>query len=210
MKLPVSWLREFIDLPRTITVEKIAAAFVKVGFEVEAIIDPAAAIKGPLKVGKVLTIEELSGHKKPIRYVGLDLGEKKIRYVICGATNFAVGDLVVVALPGAVLPGNFTISARQTYGHLSDGMICSARELGLGDDHSGIIVISEKVKIGTDALAAIGANDPIIDIAVNPDRGYAMSVRGAARELAMALDLTFKDIPRAKILSSLEIGRAHV
>ena len=204
MKLPVSWLREFVDLPRTITVEKIAAAFVKVGFEVEAIIDPAAAIKGPIKVGKVLSIEELSGHKKPIRYVGLDLGEKKVRFVICGATNFVVGDLVVVALPGAVLPGDFTISARQTYGHLSDGMICSARELGLGDDHSGIIVISEKVKIGTDALVAIGANDPIIDIAVNPDRGYAMSVRGASRELAMALGLPFKDLPRATILSSLE------
>ena len=87
MKLPVSWLREFVDLPRTITVEKIAAAFVKVGFEVEAIIDPAAAIKGPIKVGKVLTIEELSGHKKPIRYVGLDLGEKKVRFVKIGRAH---------------------------------------------------------------------------------------------------------------------------
>ena len=204
MKLPISWLREFVALPRATTVDKIVAAFVKVGFEVEGVINPAAGITGPIKVGKVLTIEELSGHKKPIRYVGLDLAEKKTRYVICGATNFSVGDLVVVALPGAILPGNFVISARQTYGHLSDGMICSARELGLGEDHSGIIVIESSPKIGSDGLAAIGADDPVIDIAVNPDRGYAMSVRGAARELAMALKVPFKDLSRTKILTNLE------
>jgi len=186
MKLPLSWLSEFVAFPKSITVEKIVEAFVKVGFEVEGVDNPAANIKGPLVIGRVDSIEELTGHKKPIRYVGLDCGEKKIRYVICGATNFEIGDLVVVALPGAILPGNFAISARETYGKTSNGMICSSRELGLGDDHNGIIVIDdEKVKVGSEALGVLGANDPIIDIAVNPDRGYAMSVRGAARELAM-------------------------
>ncbi|MBU6254566.1 MAG: phenylalanine--tRNA ligase subunit beta, partial [Acidobacteria bacterium] len=204
MKLPLSWLSEFVEFPKTISVADIAAGFVKVGFEVESIDNPAEKIKGPLLVGKVLTIEELTGHKKPIRYVGLDCGEAKTRYVICGATNFVAGDLVVVALPGAILPGNFAISARETYGKTSNGMICSSKELGLGDEHSGIIVLDSKAKIGSPALKVLGADDPIIDIAVNPDRGYAMSVRGAARELAMALGLGFKDISSKALIASLE------
>ena len=205
MKLALSWIREFVDLPPSITVEKIVAAFIKIGFEVEGVSNPADAITGPIKIGRVLSIEELEGHKKPIRYVSLEMGEKEPRYVICGARNFSVGDLVVVALPGAVLPGDFTIAARQTYGKISDGMICSSRELGLGDDHSGIIVIADaKVKPGQDALTALGANDPVIDISVNPDRGYAMSIRGASRELAMALGRPFKDLDKKTLLSSLE------
>ncbi|NCZ58263.1 MAG: phenylalanine--tRNA ligase subunit beta, partial [Actinobacteria bacterium] len=182
MKLPLSWLREFVTFPKNISLDVIVAGFVKVGFEVEGVENPASNIKGPLVVGKVESIEELTGLKKPIRYVGLDCGEKQRRFVICGATNFETGDYVVVALPGAVLPGNFAISARETYGKTSNGMICSAREIGLGDDHNGIIVLKEKnLKVGAPALAVLGADDPIIDIAVNPDRGYAMSVRGAAR-----------------------------
>ncbi|MEY4163079.1 MAG: hypothetical protein RLZZ79_31 [Actinomycetota bacterium] len=204
MKLPLSWLAEFVVFPKRIDVAKIVDAFVKVGFEVEGITNPAAAITGPLRVGTVVSIEELTGHKKPIRYVGLDLSEKEIRFVICGATNFEVGDQVVVSLPGAILPGNFAISARETYGRTSNGMICSARELGLGDDHSGIIVLDGDFKNGTDAVTALGIDDPIIDIAVNPDRGYAMSIRGAARELAMSLALPFKDIDGKKLLGSLE------
>jgi len=203
MKLPLSWLAEFIAFPKGFKVETAVNAFVKVGFEVEEVINPAENIKGPIKVGTVLTIEELSGLRKPIRYVGLDLGEKETRYVICGATNFQVGDQVVVALPGAVLPGEFAISARETYGRISNGMICSARELALGEDHGGIIVLSGKHKNGSDALVALGANDPIIDIAVNPDRGYAMSVRGAARELAMALGIAFNDVDRKALLAKL-------
>ena len=205
MKLPLSWLREFVDLPKSISIDEIVAGFVKVGFEVEGVENPASAIQGPLVIGRVQTIEELSGLKKPIRYVGLDCGESKVRQVICGATNFEAGDLVVVALPGAVLPGNFAISARETYGKTSNGMICSSRELGLGDDHSGIIVIQDKkVKPGAKALEVLGADDPIIDIAVNPDRGYAMSVRGASRELAMALNRPFKDVNAKTLVSALE------
>jgi phenylalanyl-tRNA synthetase beta chain len=142
----------------------------------------------------VLTIEEITEFKKPIRYVGLDCGEKEIRYVICGATNFAVGDIVVAALPGAVLPGEFKIGSRETYGKTSNGMICSARELGLGDDHSGIMVFAEgEIEIGSDAIVGLEINDTIFDVAVNPDRGYALSIRGIAREVAGSLGLTFKD-----------------
>ncbi|NDE71362.1 MAG: phenylalanine--tRNA ligase subunit beta [Actinobacteria bacterium] len=205
MKIPQSWLAEFITFPKNITPSQIAEAFVKVGFEVEGIENPADKIKGPLRIGKVLEIEELTGLKKPIRYVALDCGEKSTRYVICGARNFEVGDLVVVALPGAVLPGDFAISARETYGRMSNGMICSSRELGLGDDHSGIIVVEKSAaKVGANAIDVLEMNDPIIDIAINPDRGYAMSIRGAARELAMSLGRPFVDIDSKKLISNLE------
>ena len=126
--------------------------------------------------------------------MGLDCGEKEVRYVICGATNFAVGDVVIAALPGAVLPGDFNIAARETYGKVSNGMICSSRELGLGEDHSGIMVFAEDdVAIGSDAIVGLEINDTIFDIAVNPDRGYALSIRGVAREIAGSLGLKFTD-----------------
>jgi len=198
MKIPLSWLKEFITLPAKITSEQISQAFVKVGFEIESIEEQGADLKGPLVVGKVLSIEELSEHKKPIRFVGLDVGEKKTRYVICGARNFKVNDLVVVALPGALLPGDFKISARETYGKISDGMICSAKEIGISDEHAGIIVLQEG-KIGQDAIALLDVRDVIFDVSVNPDRGYAMSVRGLARELAGSLQVKYVDPADPKI-----------
>ncbi|MCX6448551.1 MAG: phenylalanine--tRNA ligase subunit beta [Actinobacteria bacterium] len=194
MRAPLSWIREFVEIPKNISVDQIAEGLVRVGFEVEEVIESGAGLTGPLKFAKVLTIEEVTEFKKPIRYVGLDCGEKEVRYVICGATNFAVGDLVVAALPGAVLPGDFKIAARETYGKTSNGMICSSRELGLGEDHSGIMVFAEgDVAIGSDAIAGLEINDTIFDIAVNPDRGYALSIRGIAREVAGALGLKFVD-----------------
>ena len=198
MKIPLSWLKEFVTLPAKITSEQISQAFVKVGFEIESIEEQGADLKGPLVVGKVLSIEELSEHKKPIRFVGLDVGEKKTRYVICGARNFKVNDLVVVALPGALLPGDFKISARETYGKISDGMICSAKEIGISDEHAGIIVLQEG-KIGQDAIALLDVRDVIFDVSVNPDRGYAMSVRGLARELAGSLQVKYVDPADPKI-----------
>jgi phenylalanyl-tRNA synthetase beta chain len=193
MKFPVSWVKEFVELPAGITSAELENALVKVGFEVEEIIESGADLTGPLVVGKVESIKELEGLKKPIRYVGLDCGEGEIRYVICGARNFEVGDHIVAALPGAVLPGNFVISARETYSHTSNGMICSGRELGISNDHNGIINLPKSTKIGADAISLLEINDTIIDIAVNPDRGYALSIRGIARELAASLGVKFKD-----------------
>lgn len=194
MRAPLSWIREFVEIPASISAEQISDALIRVGFEVEEIITEGAGLTGPLTFGKVLSIEEITEFKKPIRYVGLDCGEAETRYVICGATNFVVGDLVVVALPGAVLPGDFKIGARETYGRTSNGMICSARELGMGDDHSGIMTFAEgSVTIGADAIEALMINDVIFDIAINPDRGYALSIRGISREVAGALNLPFTD-----------------
>ena len=194
MRAPLSWIKEFVDIPASVTADQISDGLIRVGFEVEEIIYQGSDLNGPLKFAKVLSIEEITEFKKPIRYVGLDCGEGETRYVICGATNFAVGDLVVAALPGAILPGDFKIGARETYGKTSNGMICSARELGISEDHEGIMVFAEgEVTIGADAIEALQINDVIFDVAVNPDRGYALSIRGIAREVAGSLDLKFTD-----------------
>lgn len=194
MRAPLSWIKDFVEIPETITAEQISDALIRVGFEVEEVIVQGADLTGPLKFGKVLSIEEITEFKKPIRYVGLDCAEGETRFVICGATNFAVGDIVCVAIPGAVLPGNFAISARETYGKTSNGMICSARELGISDDHAGIMTFAAgTVTVGADAIEALSINDVIFDIAVNPDRGYALSIRGVAREVAASLGLKYTD-----------------
>jgi phenylalanyl-tRNA synthetase beta chain len=194
MRVPVSWLREYVDLPADLDVDALEKAFVRVGLEVEEIHDLSSTVDGPLLAGRVASIEELTGLKKPIRYCRVDVGEAEPRGIICGATNFATGDLVVVALPGAVLPGGFEITARKTYGRVSDGMICSARELGLGDDHSGIIVLPAGVAApGDQARPIVGLDEIVVELAVTPDRGYCLSIRGLARELSHSLGVAFRD-----------------
>ncbi|MEV4557996.1 phenylalanine--tRNA ligase subunit beta [Kitasatospora sp. NPDC049285] len=197
MRVPLSWLREYVDLPAGETGRDVAARLVRAGLEVETVEQLGTDIKGPLVVGEVLSIEELSGFKKPIRHcfvnVGAANGTGEPQEIVCGATNFQVGDKVVVILPGGVLPGPFPISARQTYGHTSAGMICSARELGMGDDHNGIIVLPPEFEPGTDAIELLQLADEVLDIAVTPDRGYCLSMRGVAREAAAAYGLPLAD-----------------
>ena len=209
MLAPLSWIKEFVDIPSAVTAEEISDGLIRVGFEVEEIIEKGLDLSGPLVFAKVLSIEEIVEFKKPIRYVGIDCGEGTTRFVICGATNFSVGDVVVAALPGAVLPGDFKIGARETYGKTSNGMICSARELGISDDHTGIMVMNEnEVAIGADAIADLQINDVIFDVAINPDRGYALSIRGIAREIAGALALTFTDpVDALRSLKFKETGK---
>jgi phenylalanyl-tRNA synthetase beta chain len=209
MRAPLSWIKEFVAIPDSVTPEQISDGLIRVGFEVEEIIKQGADLTGPLVFAKVLSIEELTDFKKPVRYVGLDCGEKETRFVICGATNFIVGDFIAAALPGAVLPGDFAIGARETYGKTSNGMICSARELGLGEDHSGIMTFSEgTVTIGEDAIEGLMINDVIFDVAVNPDRGYALSIRGIAREIAGSLNLKFTDpVDALRDLTFADTGR---
>ncbi|HEX3789989.1 MAG TPA: phenylalanine--tRNA ligase subunit beta [Pseudonocardiaceae bacterium] len=203
MRVPVSWLTERLVLPEfdddteKSLAERFAEVFVRVGFEVEEVIE-LGDVTGPLVVGRVVEFEQLAGFKKPIRYCQVQVGEDgeadAVRGIVCGAQNFVEGDLVVVALPGAVLPGGFAIAARKTYGHVSDGMICSVHELGLGDDHSGILVLPGGTAApGTDAAELLGLSDTVIDLDITADRGYCFSVRGLARELACALDVDFRD-----------------
>ncbi|MFF0396355.1 phenylalanine--tRNA ligase subunit beta [Streptomyces sp. NPDC005248] len=198
MRVPLSWLREYVDLPATETGRDVQANLVAVGLEVETVEQIGAGLKGPLVVGQVLTIEELEGFKKPIRFCTVDVGSAngtgEPQEIVCGARNFAVGDKVVVVLPGAVLPGDFAIAARKTYGRTSHGMICSTDELGMGDDGThGIIVLPPEHEVGTDAIELLELVDEVLDIAVTPDRGYCLSMRGVARETAIAYGLPLRD-----------------
>ncbi|MBN9734248.1 MULTISPECIES: phenylalanine--tRNA ligase subunit beta [unclassified Pseudonocardia] len=194
MRVSASWLARHVDpaaLPAS--PEEIGEAFVRVGLEVEDI-HPAPEISGPVTVARVLEISELTGFKKPIRYCRVGFEGDRSRQVVCGATNFTVGDLVVVTEPGAVLPGGFAIASRTTYGHVSDGMIASAKELGLGADHAGILVLPPgTAEPGDDAVTVLGLAEPVVELAVTPDRGYCFAVRGLARELATSLGADFTD-----------------
>jgi phenylalanyl-tRNA synthetase beta chain len=199
MRVPLSWLREYAALPDDLDGRTLADALIRVGLEVETVEQAGVEISGPLVIGKVLAYEvEVHSNGKSIRWCQVDVGPHNdrsgSRSVVCGAHNFEVGDFVVVALPGTVLPGGFGISARKTYGHVSDGMICSARELGLGDDHSGILVLDEAdLAPGADAAPLLQLRDEVLDIAVTPDRGYCLSIRGIAREAAQAFGVAFTD-----------------
>ncbi|MCW2688309.1 MAG: phenylalanyl-tRNA synthetase, beta subunit [Mycobacterium sp.] len=196
MRVPYSWLREVVsagapgwDVPP----DELEQALIRIGHEVEDVV-AVGPVSGPLTIGRVTEIEELTEFKKPVRAVRVDVGEPEDRDIVCGATNFAVGDLVAVALPGTTLPGDFTITARKTYGRTSDGMICSAAELGLGSDQSGILVLPPgTAEPGADGADVLGLDDAVFDLAITPDRGYCLSVRGLAREIACAYDLDFAD-----------------
>ncbi|MEO3761698.1 phenylalanine--tRNA ligase subunit beta [Mycobacterium sp. B14F4] len=196
MRLPYSWLRDVVqagapgwDVPAA----ELEQTLIRIGHEVEEVI-PVGPVSGPLTVGLVAEIEELTEFKKPIRAVKVDVGEAEPRDIVCGATNFEVGDLVVAALPGTVLPGDFTITGRKTYGRTSDGMICSTAEMNLGTDHSGILVLPPgTADPGTPAADVLGLDDVVFHLAITPDRGYCLSVRGMAREIANAYDLDFVD-----------------
>jgi phenylalanyl-tRNA synthetase beta chain len=195
MRVPLSWLGEYVDLPEGATGEQVAADLVRVGLEEEAV--HGGDVRGPLVVGRVLDfVDEPQKNGKTIRWCHVDVGEGEPRGIVCGAHNFVEGDLVVVSLPGAVLSGGFEISARRTYGHVSDGMICSARELGLGDDHEGIIRLGEEgieAPVGTDAIELLGLGEETVEVNVTPDRGYALSVRGVARDYALSTGARFTD-----------------
>ncbi|MET7880318.1 phenylalanine--tRNA ligase subunit beta [Micromonospora profundi] len=199
MRVSVSWLREYVDLPADLPTGDLEQALVDLGIEVESVVDLRESVTGQLVVGEVREIEELTGFKKPIRFCRVDVGHAngtgEPQEIVCGARNFAPGDRVVVILPGGVLPGGFAIGARKTYGHNSAGMICSAKELGLGDDHSGIIVLPPDVaaKPGDDARPVVGLDDVVFDLEITPDRGYALSLRGLARELSHAFDVPLRD-----------------
>ncbi|HEX6449075.1 MAG TPA: phenylalanine--tRNA ligase subunit beta [Trebonia sp.] len=199
MRVPISWLREYAPVPEGTDAADIAARLTAAGLEVESVELVGHDVRGVV-TGVVLAIEELTEFKKPIRYCRVADSQEMAHgpaeaahSVICGATNFKVGDRIAFAQVGAVLPGDFEITARKTYGHVSEGMICAADELGLGDDHSGIMVLPPDTPLGVDFVTYAGLRDDVLDIAVTPDRGYAVSVRGVARELASAYGVPYTD-----------------
>lgn len=197
MKASLSWIKDHVDLPAGTTTTELTDRLTALGLKLEGI--ESAGITGPLVIGRVLTMEpEPQKNGKTINWCTVDVGAAngtgEPQGIVCGAHNFAPGDLVAVILPGGVLPGNFEISARKTYGHVSAGMICSTRELGIGEDHDGILVLpADAGEPGDDALALLGLDDEVIEFEINPDRAYALSLRGIAREAALAFGVPFVD-----------------
>jgi len=201
VRIPLSWLREYVAVPADATPEDVHASLVAVGLEEEDI--HRFELSGPIVVGEVLDfVEEPQSNGKTIRWCQVKVAQKDsadgeaVRGIVCGASNFLVGDKVVVTLPGSVLPGPFPIAARKTYGHTSDGMIASAKELGLGEDHAGILRLQElgiDAEVGTDAISLLGLDDQAVEVNVTPDRGYALSIRGIAREYHHATGAAFTD-----------------
>jgi phenylalanyl-tRNA synthetase beta chain len=214
MRVPLSWLREYAPLPEPVDATEVGRRLTAAGLEVESLESAGHDIRGVV-VAQVLSVEELTGLKKPIRYCRVAVSESQLAGppedasgVICGASNFAPGDRVALALPGAVLPGGFEIGARKTYGRMSEGMICSVRELAIGDDHTGILVLPADAPLGEDFVAYAHLRDEVFEIAVTPDRGYAVSVRGIARELASAFGVPFTDPADADLPAPALLGGA--
>lgn len=219
MRIPINWLAEYVDVIPGSTVADIHAALVRVGLEEEGSHD--FGLTGPIVVGEVLELaEEPQSNGKTIRWCSVRVapeghkaldGGADVRGIVCGAGNFFVGDKVVVTLPGAVLPGDFVIAARKTYGHVSDGMMASTRELGLGEEHDGILRLAAlglDPVVGTDALALLGLDDSAVEVNVTPDRGYAFSIRGIAREYAHSTGAAFRDPAAAVSLPAESQGFA--
>ncbi|WP_300612168.1 phenylalanine--tRNA ligase subunit beta, partial [Trebonia sp.] len=199
MRVPISWLRAYAPIPEPVDAAEAGRRLTAAGLEVEAVEPAGHDIHGVL-VGQVLAIEELTGFKKPIRYCRVAVSEAELAGppadatgVICGATNFAAGDRVAFAQPGAMLPGGFEIGAKKAYGRMSEGMICSVKELAIGDDHTGILVLPPDAPLGMDFVQYANLRDDVLEITVTPDRGYAVSIRGVARELASAYGVPFTD-----------------
>ena len=197
MQVPIGWLAEYVDVPAGTSVEDLDTAFVRLGLEVEEIHRPEQ-VTGPLVVGQVLEIEELTGFKKPIRYTRSTSGEARAAgHRLRRDATSPSATPSSSRCPARVLPGGFEIAARTTYDHVSDGMICSVRELGIGDDHAGILVLgadgADVPPPGTPAGPVAGLDDVVIELAVTPDRGYCLSMRGIAREMGTGLAAPWRD-----------------
>ena len=213
--IDIDWLKEHVEVPEGLTYEQLAKDLVKVGLEEEEI--HSSQVTGPIVVGYVVdATPEPQKNGKIINWCHVDVGDeynetdengnKVPRGIICGAPNMAAGEKVVVTLPGAVLPGDFKIEPRKTYGHISNGMCASERELGLGDAHDGIILLRhygfteeeyEALKPGDDAMHLLHLDQPLLEINITPDRGYTLSYRGVAREYHHSTGAAYTDPVKA-------------
>ncbi|MEA2565492.1 MAG: phenylalanyl-tRNA synthetase beta chain [Actinomycetota bacterium] len=179
MLVPLSWLADYVAIDRD--AESLAAALTSAGLKVEAIHRPGADIEGVV-VGEVQQILPHPNADK-LQLVDVTTGVS-VRPIVCGAHNFKVGDKVPVALPGARLPGDVTIGRATIRGEVSEGMLCSARDLGVADDHSGILVLPPDTELGAEVTKVLGLDDVVLDIEVTTNRPDAMSLLGIAREVA--------------------------
>uniref|UniRef100_UPI00118614E6 phenylalanine--tRNA ligase subunit beta n=1 Tax=Elioraea rosea TaxID=2492390 RepID=UPI00118614E6 len=199
MKFSLSWLKTHLET--TAPVEEITTALSQIGLEVEGVEDRAAAL-GAFRIAHVVEAKQHPNADR-LRVCRVDGGDGRILNVVCGAPNARSGMKGVLALPGAFIPGTgITLKAGQIRGEASEAMLLSAREMGLGEDHDGIVDLPEDAPLGALYVAWAGLDDPVIEIAVTPNRGDALSVRGIARDLAAAGLGTLKPWSAAAVAAS--------
>lgn len=189
MKIPYNWLAEFIELPAD--AEAVAERLSLSGLEVAGV-TPALPGLEAFVVGEIRAVESHPDADK-LTVCQVDAGEGESRQIVCGAPNAREGMKAAVILPGSSLPDGTAIREARLRGVPSAGMLCSARELGLGDDHSGLLELAATAEPGSPVADALGGNEPVIEIEITPNRGDALSVLGVARDLAAVLDTPLKD-----------------
>ncbi|MBS7824362.1 phenylalanine--tRNA ligase subunit beta [Wohlfahrtiimonas chitiniclastica] len=190
MKISISWLKEWIDeIP-----QNISNHLTMLGLEVDSEALAAPAFTN-IVVGEVLTVEPHPDADK-LRIATVNVGEAEPLQIVCGAPNVAVGIKVPTAVIGAVLPGDFKIKKSKLRGVESYGMLCSARELGLSDDHGGLMILAKDAPIGKDFREYYNLNDEILEIDLTPNRGDCLSIYGVARDLALSTGTALKALPQ--------------
>jgi phenylalanyl-tRNA synthetase beta chain len=196
MKFTLSWLKAHLDTQATL--DEILTALNTIGLEVEGVEDRGAALAN-FRIAHVVEAEQHPNADR-LRALKVDTGDGKLLSVVCGAPNARAGMKGVAALPGAFIPGTgITLKAGEIRGVKSEAMMLSAREMGLGDDHSGIVDLPAEAPLGEAYVRWAGLDDPIIEISVTPNRGDALSVHGVARDLAAAGLGRLKPLPEPAI-----------
>ncbi|AWN36870.1 phenylalanine--tRNA ligase subunit beta [Methylobacterium radiodurans] len=196
MKFTLSWLKDHLDTGASL--DEIAETLTRIGLEVEGIEDKAAALK-PYVVAKVLTAEQHPNADR-LRVCTVDAGDGQPLQVVCGAPNARAGMISVFAPPGTYVPGkNITLSVGTIRGVESRGMLCSGAELGLGDDHDGILDLPDDAPVGQPYALYAGLDDPVIEINLTPNRPDCTAVSGIARDLAAAGLGTLKRAPEPPV-----------
>ena len=197
MRVPLSWLREYVDVdvPANELARRLSISSLEVERVLETGVPDTNGNLGLFQVGKVV---EAGKHPNAdrLQLCRVDVGEGELRQIVCGAWNFGAGATVAVALPGAVLPGaDEPLGEAKLRGELSRGMILSERELQLGDDHSGIMVLEEGVEPGTPLADVLPIADASLDVVSTMNRGDLLSVYGLAREVAALYDTELRPMP---------------
>jgi phenylalanyl-tRNA synthetase beta chain len=215
MKISLNWLKDYISL--TASNAEISRAITFLGFEVEEVIQTGAPQLVNVVVGEILTRDKHPNADK-LSVCTVDVGPAGgVKTIVCGAPNCDAGNRVAVALPGAVLPGDFVIKQSKIRGQSSDGMLCAADELGMGSDHEGLLLLADKPALGTPINQVLPEGDTVFDVEITPNRPDCQSHIGIARELAawFKLELIYPEVnfngavdgtnPRPDLLNAVKV-----
>ncbi len=206
MKISLSWLKRYIDID--LSVDELVDALPMLGLEVDEVETIGLPQFDNIVVGEILTREPHPDADR-LGVCTVDVGDGgAVRQIVCGATNYSIGDRVPVALPGARLPGDFKIKRSKLRGVVSEGMMCSARELGLGDDHHGLLILEQRPEIGTPINTVFPDSDTVLTLEVTANRGDCLSYLGVAREIAARFSGTVRAVePKADLEFEPEPGK---